>query len=69
MKLLIENWNTFLTEEEQGGLDKAAGLTNADKEAQALVGKVKAATKGDEGLAREALESIIQGLQQALEGI
>jgi|TARA_R110002074_G_scaffold46299_3_gene119237 hypothetical protein len=67
MKLLLEHWNNFLSEEEQIASDKAKILNNAEKETQALVNKIQSATQGDEGLARETLESIIQGLQQALE--
>jgi hypothetical protein len=69
MKFLLEHWNNFLSEEEQIASDKAQILTNAEKETQALVQKIHSATKGDEGLAKETLESIIQGLQQALEKI
>ena len=69
MKLLLEHWNNFLTEEEQAASDKAQILTNAEKETQALVQKIQSATKGDEGLTKETLESIIQGLQQVLERI
>ena len=69
MKLLLENWNNFLSEEEQGAADKAQILANAEKETQALLQKVQSATKDDEGLTKETLESIIQGLQQALERI
>jgi hypothetical protein len=69
MKPLLENWNNFLSEEEQGAGDKAQILANAEKETQALLQKVQSATKDDEGLMKETLESIIQGLQQALERI
>ena len=67
MKLLLENWSNFLKEQEQEASAKAAVLTNAEKEVNTLINKVKNAAQNDEGLAREALESIIQGLQQALE--
>jgi len=67
MKLLLENWTNFLNEEEQEASAKAAVLTNAEKEVDGLINKIRSAAKNDEGLAREALESIILGLQQALE--
>ena len=69
MKLLLEHWNSFLSEEEQIASDKAQILTNAQKETQALVQRVQSATKGDDGLTKETLESIIQGLQEVLERI
>tara|TARA_R110002110_G_scaffold64856_5_gene179231 strand:+ start:1114 stop:1323 length:210 start_codon:yes stop_codon:yes gene_type:complete len=67
MKQLLEIWRTTLREEEQEGEDKAKVLANAHREVEGLVKKVQSAAAGDDGLAREVLESMITGLQQAVE--
>ena len=66
MKLLLEKWRQVLNEEEQEGADKAKILQNAANEAQALIMNVTTAARGDEALAREAIESIIVALQHTL---
>ena len=67
MKQLLEQWRRALNEEELGGAEKAKALANAEREVGAIVKKAQSAAGGDAGLARELLESMITGLQQALE--
>ncbi len=67
MKDLMEIWRKTLREEEEEGGAKAKVLNDADREVTSLMRKVQQATRGDDGLTREVLESMITSLQKALE--
>jgi hypothetical protein len=70
MKLLLEKWREILNEvdeAEQAPAEKAAIFNNAAAEIKGIVTKVNSAAGADTNLARETLQSIIAGLQQALE--
>ncbi len=70
MKLLLEKWREILNEvddAEQAPAEKAAIFNDAQTEVKGVVTKVSSAAGTDTNLARETLQSIIAGLQQALE--
>ena len=70
MKLLLEKWREILNEvddAEQAPAEKAAIFNDAQTEVKGIVTKVSSAAGADTNLARETLQSIIAGLQQALE--
>tara|TARA_Y100000034_G_C6839879_1_gene379852 strand:+ start:900 stop:1118 length:219 start_codon:yes stop_codon:yes gene_type:complete len=70
MKLLLEKWREILNEvddAEQAPAEKAAIFNDAQTEVKGIVTKVSSAAGNDTNLARETLQSIIAGLQQALE--
>jgi hypothetical protein len=69
MKLLLEKWREVLNEvddAEQAPAEKAAVFDDAQVAVKDIVTKVSSAAGNDPGLARETLQSIIAGLQQAL---
>ena len=70
IKLIIENWNkAMLAEEEMPPENKSAIFDDINKEALNIVNKIRTASKGDNNLAKEAMESLIVALQKSLGGL
>jgi hypothetical protein len=66
----LKKWDDFLVEvEEQDADAKSRAMDSAEREITDIVNKVTKAAAGDEGMAREMLQSIIVGLQNHLKTV
>jgi hypothetical protein len=64
----LKKWDDFLVEvEEQDADAKSRAMGDTEREITDIVNKVTKAAAGDEGMAREMLQSIIVGLQRHIE--
>tara|TARA_R100000808_G_C2153931_1_gene164607 strand:+ start:3724 stop:3945 length:222 start_codon:yes stop_codon:yes gene_type:complete len=70
IKLIFENWNKAMFEvEEQPPQNKSVIFDDVNKEATNIVKKIRTASKNDDNLAKEAIESLIVALQISLRNL